>query len=242
MLPVCTVIPYTSSAFVVEEKARRTGIILSGCNPAETGLLQRRNLLVTCASASSSLRTSRSPLPSFRPFVALRQCVPVPLPPRGLFPDSLQRRLRLPVLIPQKLSFKSRAKCGKCSAGGVTFATGCKPPFQGFGLRLPGEINLHPPAYYTEEFTSLMKGQTQNPAAEIPSCRLPLTGRGRKQAELAGPNRPSGSPSVQPDRRKCRVPAASHIHPLPLGPGSQSIAANGECIPEKQQAVPARCD
>jgi hypothetical protein len=32
MIPVCTVIPYTSSSFLVEEKARRTGVILSGCD------------------------------------------------------------------------------------------------------------------------------------------------------------------------------------------------------------------
>src|ERR1017187_5990832 len=43
------------------------GLILSGCNPAETGFLQPRNLLVTCARASSSLHASLSPLP--RPIV-----------------------------------------------------------------------------------------------------------------------------------------------------------------------------
>src|ERR1039458_10733686 len=50
-----------------KEEARRTGVILSGCNPAETGLLQPRNLMVTCARASSSLHARRSPLP--RPIV-----------------------------------------------------------------------------------------------------------------------------------------------------------------------------
>jgi hypothetical protein len=49
------------------EEARRPGLILSGCSPAETGLLQPRNLLVTCGRAASSLRASRSPLP--RPIV-----------------------------------------------------------------------------------------------------------------------------------------------------------------------------
>jgi hypothetical protein len=50
-----------------KKKPRRTGIILSGCNPAETGLLQPKNLLVTRARGSSSLHASRSPLP--RPIV-----------------------------------------------------------------------------------------------------------------------------------------------------------------------------
>src|SRR5207245_1763159 len=67
-----------------------------------------------------------------------------------------------PYRSPQKVSFRSRTKCWNCSVIGATFAMGCKLLFKDLVLASEAKTNLHPPHFYTPEFTS--------PASPAPSA------------------------------------------------------------------------